>query len=55
MPTMRFPLLQTIDDPADLRRLPRAELKTLANELRAFLIHSVAQTGGHLSSNLGTV
>ena len=52
---MRFPLLQTIDDPADLRRLPRAELKTLANELRAFLIHSVAQTGGHLSSNLGTV
>ena len=35
MPTMRFPLLQTIDDPADLRRLPRAELKTLANELRA--------------------
>ncbi|MBP6321337.1 MAG: 1-deoxy-D-xylulose-5-phosphate synthase, partial [Giesbergeria sp.] len=55
MPTMRFPLLQTIDDPADLRRLPRAELKTLANELRAFVIHSVAQTGGHLSSNLGTV
>ena len=52
---MRFPLLQTIDDPADLRRLPRAELKTLANELRAFIIHSVAQTGGHLSSNLGTV
>ena len=52
---MRFPLLQTIDDPADLRRLPRAELKTLANELRAFVIHSVAQTGGHLSSNLGTV
>lgn len=52
---MRFPLLQTINDPADLRRLPRAELKTLANELRAFVIHSVAQTGGHLSSNLGTV
>ena len=52
---MRFPLLQTVNDPADLRRLPRAELKTLAHELRAFIIHSVAQTGGHLSSNLGTV
>jgi 1-deoxy-D-xylulose-5-phosphate synthase len=52
---MRFPLLQTVNDPADLRRLPRAELKTLAHELRAFVIHSVAKTGGHLSSNLGTV
>ena len=52
---MRFPLLQTINDPADLRRLPRPELKTLAHELRAFIIHSVAKTGGHLSSNLGTV
>ena len=52
---MRFPLLQTVNDPSDLRRLPRSELKTLANELRAFVIHSVAKTGGHLSSNLGTV
>lgn len=48
-------LLETINDPADLRRLPRAQLKPLADELRAFVLDSVAQTGGHLSSNLGTV
>jgi hypothetical protein len=41
--------------PADLRRLPRAQLKALADELRAFVLDSVARTGGHLSSNLGTV
>ena len=50
-----FPLLETIDDPAALRRLDRAQLPDLARELRAFLISSVARTGGHLSSNLGTV
>jgi len=50
-----YALLQTIDDPADLRRLPRAELKRLAAELRAFVLDSVSKTGGHLSSNLGTV
>ena len=50
-----FPLLQTINDPADVRRLSRADLKQLASELRAFVIQSVSQTGGHLSSNLGTV
>jgi 1-deoxy-D-xylulose-5-phosphate synthase len=49
------PLLQTINDPVDLRRLTRPQLRVLADELRAFLIESVAQTGGHLSSNLGTV
>jgi 1-deoxy-D-xylulose-5-phosphate synthase len=48
-------LLATINDPADLRKLPRAQLKVLADELRAFLLESVARTGGHLSSNLGTV
>jgi 1-deoxy-D-xylulose-5-phosphate synthase len=52
---MHHPLLETINSPADLRSLPRAQLKTLADELRAFLLESVAQTGGHLSSNLGTV
>ncbi|HEY1102269.1 MAG TPA: 1-deoxy-D-xylulose-5-phosphate synthase N-terminal domain-containing protein, partial [Burkholderiaceae bacterium] len=52
---MTFPLLQTINDPAALRQLPRAQLRALADELRAFLLHSVARTGGHLSSNLGTV
>ena len=52
---MSFPLLQTINDPADLRQLSRADLKALATELRGFVIESVARTGGHLSSNLGTV
>jgi 1-deoxy-D-xylulose-5-phosphate synthase len=50
-----YPLLQTIDSPADLRRLSRDQLATLANELRSYLLHSVSKTGGHLSSNLGTV
>nr|WP_315226891.1 1-deoxy-D-xylulose-5-phosphate synthase [uncultured Albidiferax sp.] len=50
-----YPLLETIHFPADLRRLPRADLKALADELRAFVIDSVSKTGGHLSSNLGTV
>ena len=49
------PLLPTIDSPADLRRLTRAQLKQLAGELRQFVLQSVSQTGGHLSSNLGTV
>ena len=49
------PLLATINNPADLRLLPRAQLKSLADELRTYLIESVARTGGHLSSNLGTV
>jgi len=48
-------LLKTIDSPADLRRLPRAQLQQLADELREYLLKSVSQTGGHLSSNLGTV
>ena len=50
-----YPLLLTINDPADLRRLPRAQLDVLATELRAYLLDSVSRTGGHLSSNLGTV
>ncbi|MEK0435882.1 MAG: hypothetical protein RL369_1931 [Pseudomonadota bacterium] len=48
-------LLQNINDPADLRKLSRADLHKLANELRTYLLESVSQTGGHLSSNLGTV
>ncbi len=48
-------LLSTINTPADLRRLPRTQLRPLADELREFVLHSVAKTGGHLSSNLGTV
>jgi 1-deoxy-D-xylulose-5-phosphate synthase len=49
------PLLSTIDSPADLRRLSRTQLPALAQELRAYLLDSVSRTGGHLSSNLGTV
>src|SRR5208283_1045872 len=48
-------LLPLIDSPADLRRLDRSQLRPLADELRDFLLRSVASTGGHLSSNLGTV
>ncbi len=48
-------LLHTINSPADLRALSRHQLPALADALRAYLIQSVAQTGGHLSSNLGTV
>ena len=55
MTTNSYPLLSRVNDPADLRRLSRAELGQLATELRAFLLDSVSKTGGHLSSNLGTV
>jgi 1-deoxy-D-xylulose-5-phosphate synthase len=48
-------LLKTIDSPLDLRDLNRRQLKDLAAELRDYLLHSVSRTGGHLSSNLGTV
>ncbi len=50
-----YPLLDTLDTPAQLRRLERQQLPQLAAELRAFLVESVSRTGGHLSSNLGTV
>src|SRR5487761_2650903 len=50
-----YPLLETINSPDDLRKLERAQLPQLTDELRAFLIQSVSKTGGHLSSNLGTV
>jgi 1-deoxy-D-xylulose-5-phosphate synthase len=48
-------LLPHIDQPADLRRLPRNELPRLADELRQCVLDNVSKTGGHLSSNLGTV
>ncbi|AKU13208.1 1-deoxy-D-xylulose-5-phosphate synthase [Azoarcus sp. CIB] len=51
----QYPLLHRIDSPHDLRRFERRDLHALATELRAFLIESVSKTGGHLSSNLGTV
>ena len=50
-----YPLLRSIDEPAALRHLDRAALATLAQELRAYVLESVSHTGGHLSSNLGTI
>jgi 1-deoxy-D-xylulose-5-phosphate synthase len=50
-----YPLLEGIDSPADLRRLERKQLPEVAQELRRFIVESVASTGGHFSSNLGTV
>jgi 1-deoxy-D-xylulose-5-phosphate synthase len=48
-------LLTQINDPSDLRKLSREQLTEVAGELRQYLLDSVSQTGGHLSSNLGTV
>ncbi len=52
---MTTPLLSSINSPTDLRHLDRNQLKSLAEELRLFLIDSVSKTGGHLASNLGVV
>ena len=50
-----FPLLAQIDSPADLRELDESQLPELATEIRAFLLQSLSQTGGHLASGLGSV
>ena len=50
-----YPLLDSISFPSQLRELDQKKLPQVAKELRGFLIESVAKTGGHLSSNLGTV
>jgi 1-deoxy-D-xylulose-5-phosphate synthase len=47
--------LNSIHSPADLKKIPREQLPALADELRQFVLDSVSKTGGHLSSNLGTV
>src|SRR5574343_782361 len=52
---MSASLLDQINAPAELRKLSREQLTQLAGELRQYLLDSVSQTGGHLSSNLGTV
>jgi 1-deoxy-D-xylulose-5-phosphate synthase len=51
----RWPLLESIDSPADLRKLPRARLPELAREMRSYLLDTVSMTGGHLAAGLGTV
>jgi 1-deoxy-D-xylulose-5-phosphate synthase len=50
-----FPLLERIDSPADLRKLPESQLETLANELRAYLVQSVSQSAGHFAAGLGAL
>ena len=50
-----YPLLDSISSPAQLRKLDVKDLPEFAKELRNFLVESVSKTGGHLSSNLGTV
>ena len=52
---LSYPLLETLASPADLRRLPAAKLTEVAQELRQFLIQSVATRGGHFAAGLGTV
>jgi 1-deoxy-D-xylulose-5-phosphate synthase len=52
---LTYPLLDKVNDPADLRKLDRRDLPQLSGELRNFILESVSATGGHLSSNLGTV
>ena len=51
----RTPLLDSVDSPTQLRELPDFQLEQLADELRAFLLYSVGQTGGHFGAGLGVV
>ncbi|MDP2200639.1 MAG: 1-deoxy-D-xylulose-5-phosphate synthase N-terminal domain-containing protein, partial [Methylicorpusculum sp.] len=53
--TGHYPILDTIESPADIRHLPKNKLKPLAAELREFLTHTVSISGGHFSAGLGTV
>ena len=55
MPTSKYKLLDKIEDPDDLRLLRPDQLPELASELRSYIIESIAQTGGHLSSGLGAI
>jgi 1-deoxy-D-xylulose-5-phosphate synthase len=57
IPTSRpdTPLLDTIEDPSDLRKLAPEQLTDLARELRHFLLYSVGQTGGHFGAGLGVI
>ena len=53
--TNDYPLLKNIHSPADIRALPKDQLKPLSDELRAYLTHTVSISGGHFSAGLGTV
>ena len=52
---LHWALLESINSPEDLRKLPQSQLSTLAQQLRSFLLESVSNTGGHLSAGLGTI
>ena len=52
---MKYPLLEQVASPDDVKKIPENQLEELCTEIRAFLIESVSHTGGHLSSNLGTI
>ncbi|EIW13275.1 1-deoxy-D-xylulose 5-phosphate synthase [Lactiplantibacillus pentosus KCA1] len=52
---METPILATVDQPADLKKLSLSELTQLADELRQVLLNKVSQTGGHVGPNLGVV
>lgn len=53
--TKHWPLLESVNSPADLRQLPQAKLPELARQLRSYLLETVSNTGGHLAAGLGTV
>ena len=48
-------ILETIQSPADVKRLSETDTERLCGELRRFLVEQVSRTGGHLASNLGAV
>jgi 1-deoxy-D-xylulose-5-phosphate synthase len=50
-----YPLLNAINSPVDLRKLPQTDLPNLCAELRAFLIQSLSQNPGHFASSMGAV
>ena len=52
---IKYPLLESIEYPADLRKLPEKQLPQLCDELRGFIIDSLANNPGHFASSLGTV
>ncbi|MDH5445766.1 MAG: 1-deoxy-D-xylulose-5-phosphate synthase [Gammaproteobacteria bacterium] len=54
-PQSTFPLLESIDDPVQLRQLKEGQLQSLSDELREFIIQTVSHTGGHLAAGLGTI
>jgi 1-deoxy-D-xylulose-5-phosphate synthase len=50
-----YPILERINQPSDLRQIPKSEVEALAKELRAYLLHSVSNSGGHFAAGLGAI